>query len=88
MKKLILIISSIFLFSTSYSQLVITESISNLTKDINDGKKHFAFTLNNTACASPRILIPLMENHQTKEGHIKIPTCLQKYMNNKTLITG
>jgi seryl-tRNA synthetase len=57
-------------------------------KDINDGKKHFAFTLNNTACASPRILIPLMENHQTKEGHIKIPTCLQKYMNNKTLITG
>ena len=38
MKKLILIISSIFLFSTSYSQLVITESISNLTKDINDGK--------------------------------------------------
>ena len=38
MKKLILIISSIFLFSTSYSQLVITESISNLTTDINDGK--------------------------------------------------
>ncbi|HUP67897.1 MAG TPA: serine--tRNA ligase, partial [Sphingomicrobium sp.] len=30
-----------------------------------DGKVRFAHTLNNTALASPRILVPLLENHQT-----------------------
>ena len=55
-------------------------------KDKN-GKKAHVFTLNNTACASPRILIPLLENHQNRDGSINIPKCLQKYMNNKDKIT-
>ena len=45
-----------------------------------DGKKQYCHTLNNTAVASPRILIPLLECHQMAGGQIKIPTQLQPYM--------
>jgi len=44
-----------------------------------DGKAAYVYTLNNTALASPRILLPLLENHQQKDGSIKIPEALQKY---------
>jgi seryl-tRNA synthetase len=40
----------------------------------------FVHTLNNTAIASPRILIPLLENHQNGDGSVTIPTALRKYM--------
>jgi len=47
---------------------------------INNGKEnYFAHTLNNTVIASPRVLIALMENHQQKDGSIKIPKALWKY---------
>lgn len=39
----------------------------------------FPYSLNNTAIAVPRILIPLIENHQTKDGKIKIPQVLVPY---------
>ena len=42
-----------------------------------DGKVRFAHTLNNTALASPRILVPLLENHQTEDGRVKLPKALQ-----------
>ncbi|SFF18114.1 seryl-tRNA synthetase [Paenibacillus catalpae] len=45
------------------------------------GKSRFCHTLNNTAVASPRILIPLLENHQEEDGSIRIPEALRKYMN-------
>ena len=51
-----------------------------------DKKNKLVYTLNNTACATPRILIPLLENHQTKDGRIKIPECLRKYMGGRTHI--
>ncbi len=44
-----------------------------------DGKVSFCHALNNTAIASPRILIPLLENFQTEDGSVKIPEVLQKY---------
>lgn len=48
---------------------------------INKGADYyFAHTLNNTVVASPRALIALVENNQTKEGGIKIPKVLQPYM--------
>ncbi len=49
------------------------------TRDKN-GKTQFCYTLNNTAVATPRVLIPLIENHQTQDGRIRIPKALQKYM--------
>jgi seryl-tRNA synthetase len=42
-----------------------------------DGTKEYCFTLNNTAVASPRILIAILENYQQKDGTIKIPKVLQ-----------
>lgn len=44
------------------------------------GTLQFCHTLNNTAVASPRILIPLLENHQQEDGSIRIPEALQPYM--------
>lgn len=46
-----------------------------------EGKLVYCHTLNNTAVASPRILIPLLENHQLADGSIRIPTALQPYLN-------
>ncbi|PIX73807.1 serine--tRNA ligase [Candidatus Roizmanbacteria bacterium CG_4_9_14_0_8_um_filter_34_12] len=42
-----------------------------------DGSTEYCYSLNNTAIASPRILIPLLENHQQKDGSIHIPKALQ-----------
>lgn len=42
--------------------------------------RKFCYTLNNTAIATPRVMIPLIENFQTKTGNIKVPKCLQAYM--------
>lgn len=44
-----------------------------------DGKKHYPYALNNTALASPRILIALLENHQNKDGSVNMPKALHKY---------
>lgn len=46
-----------------------------------DGTLRYCHTLNNTAVASPRILIPLLENHQREDGSIYIPEALRPYMN-------
>jgi len=50
-----------------------------------DGKVRFAHTLNNTALASPRILVPLLENHQTEDGRVKLPPALQALMGGEYL---
>lgn len=45
-----------------------------------DGELHYAHTLNNTALASPRILVAIWENFQTNSGTIKVPAALRPYM--------
>jgi len=50
-----------------------------------DGKVRFAHTLNNTALASPRILVPLLENHQTADGRVKLPNELKELMGREFL---
>jgi len=45
-----------------------------------EGKVRFAHTLNNTAIASPRIMLPLLETHQQPDGTVKIPAALRPYM--------
>ncbi|MBI4226271.1 serine--tRNA ligase [Candidatus Roizmanbacteria bacterium] len=42
-----------------------------------DGKVNYCFSLNNTALASPRILIAILENFQQKDGSVIIPKVLQ-----------
>ena len=50
-----------------------------------DGKVRFAHTLNNTALASPRILVPLLENHQQEDGRVRLPRALQLLMGGEFL---
>ncbi len=45
-----------------------------------DGKVEFAHTLNGTALATPRALIAILENYQTKEGKVIIPEVLRDYV--------
>jgi len=45
-----------------------------------DGKTHFAYTLNNTAIAMPRILIPILENYQQADGSVAVPEVLRPYV--------
>lgn len=40
----------------------------------------YLHTLNSTLIATSRILVSIMENFQTKDGHISVPSVLQKYM--------
>jgi len=56
-------------------------------KDIKTKKNLFCHTLNNTVIASPRILIPILELNQNKDGSINIPKVLQPYMNGMERIT-
>lgn len=44
-----------------------------------EGKKEYVHTLNNTAVASPRIIIPILENYQKKDGSVAVPAVLQPY---------
>ncbi|SMF61949.1 serine--tRNA ligase [Allosphingosinicella indica] len=50
-----------------------------------DRKVRFVHTLNNTALASPRILVPLLENHQQADGRVKLPKALQGLMGGEFL---
>ncbi|MBU6152876.1 MAG: serine--tRNA ligase [Bdellovibrionales bacterium] len=60
----------------------------NLRYRDRDEKVKFMHTLNNTAVATPRILIPLLENHQLSNGAIRIPKALQAYMGGRDRIGG
>ncbi|MDO8528915.1 MAG: serine--tRNA ligase [Nanoarchaeota archaeon] len=52
------------------------------------GKLNFVHTINNTAIATERMMACLVENHQQKDGSIKIPKALQSYMNRQKVILG
>lgn len=50
------------------------------------GKVKYAYTLNNTGLATPRVMAPFLENHQQADGTIRIPKALQPFMGGKTVI--
>ncbi|HUW43452.1 MAG TPA: serine--tRNA ligase [Bacillota bacterium] len=50
------------------------------------GEIKFVHTLNNTAIATERMMTCIVENHIQKDGSIKIPKALQKYMNRQKII--
>ncbi|QLH07559.1 serine--tRNA ligase [Nitrosopumilus ureiphilus] len=52
-------------------------------RDKTNEDTQYLHTLNSTLIATTRILVALMENGQTKDGHIKIPHVLQSYMGNQ-----
>ncbi len=53
-----------------------------------DGKVRHAYTLNNTAIATPRILIPLLELHQSSDGSVRVPAALRPYLDGAETLGG
>lgn len=56
-------------------------------KDIKSGSNVYCHTLNNTLVASPRVLIPILENYQNEDGTVTIPEVLRAYMKGQEKIT-
>lgn len=52
------------------------------------GKVRYCHTLNNTALATPRFLVPLLENHQQSNGSVRLPAKLQPYLGHRQSIGG
>ncbi|MCD6547505.1 MAG: serine--tRNA ligase [Nanoarchaeota archaeon] len=50
------------------------------------GEKEYVHTLNSTAIATQRTICALIENHQQKDGSVKIPKALWNYLNFKELV--
>jgi seryl-tRNA synthetase len=53
---------------------------------IKDSSKEVVHTLNNTLVATSRALVTLVENFQQKDGTVKIPKVLWKYMGGKKVL--
>ncbi len=49
-----------------------------------DGTIKFAYTLNNTAIATPRLLAAVVENYQTADQKIRVPKVLMPYLGGRT----
>jgi seryl-tRNA synthetase len=51
-----------------------------------EGTIRFAYTLNNTAIATPRILAALVENLQTSEAEVRVPEVLRPYLGSRAVL--
>jgi seryl-tRNA synthetase len=60
----------------------------NIRYKTKDGKTVFTHSLNNTAVASPRILIAILENYQQKDGSILIPEVLRDYVGKERIASN
>ncbi|MDP3981945.1 MAG: serine--tRNA ligase [bacterium] len=49
------------------------------------GEKKFAYALNNTVIASPRILIAILENYQQEDGSVVVPKVLQPFVGREVI---
>lgn len=58
----------------------------NLRYRDTDGTVRFAYTLNNTAIATPRLLAALVENQQTATGEVRVPEVLRPYLSGRELL--
>lgn len=54
-------------------------------RDRTNESTQYLHTLNSTLVATSRVIVSIMENFQTKDGHIKIPNVLQKYIGKDTI---
>ena len=50
-----------------------------------EGRVRYAYTLNNTALATPRILVMLLETHQLPDGRVRVPGALVPYLGKEVL---
>ena len=54
-------------------------------RDKTNEQTQYLHTLNSTLVATSRTLVAIIENFQTKDGHITIPQVLQKYLGKNTI---
>jgi len=54
-------------------------------RDKTNEDTQYIHTLNSTLVATERTMVAILENFQTKDGHVNIPKVLQKYMDKKTI---
>jgi len=52
------------------------------------GVVQFTHSLNNTAVASPRILIAILENYQQKDGSVVVPEMLREFVGKETITSA
>jgi len=71
--------------SASYFHDFQTRRLNIRYKDT-EGKLRYAHSLNNTAAATPRLVMVIIENYQQADGSIKIPEALVPYMQGRTHI--
>ncbi|MBI2482391.1 MAG: serine--tRNA ligase [Candidatus Vogelbacteria bacterium] len=71
--------------SISYFHDFQTRRLNTKYKDV-EGKLRFAHSLNGTLAATPRLLVSVIENYQTKDGRVKIPTALRPYFDGEYLV--
>jgi seryl-tRNA synthetase len=71
--------------SSSYFHDFQTRRLNIKYKDEN-GKLQYTHSLNNTALATPRILISIIENNQQEDGSITIPEALRPYFGKDKIV--
>ena len=54
-------------------------------RDKTNEETQYVHTLNSTLVATERTMVAIIENFQTKDGHVNIPNVLQKYMGKKII---
>ena len=54
-------------------------------RDRTNDQPQYLHTLNSTLVATSRTLVSILENFQTKDGHVSIPKILQKYVGKSTI---
>ncbi|MGB6462826.1 MAG: serine--tRNA ligase, partial [Nitrosotalea sp.] len=54
-------------------------------RDKTNEQPQYLHTLNSTLVATTRTMVAILENFQTKDGHISIPKALQKYVGTSTI---
>jgi len=54
-------------------------------RDKTNEDTQYIHTLNSTLVATERTMVAILENFQTKDGHVNIPNVLQKYMGKKII---
>jgi seryl-tRNA synthetase len=54
-------------------------------RDKTNEQTQYLHTLNSTLVATSRTLVAIIENFQTKDGHITVPQVLQKYLGKNTI---
>ncbi|HJU12847.1 MAG TPA: serine--tRNA ligase [Candidatus Nitrosotalea sp.] len=54
-------------------------------RDRTDEQPQYLHTLNSTLVATTRTMVSILENFQTKDGHVSVPKALQKYIGSGTI---